>query len=123
MSNQYVIIGITVGVFIAGIAVGYGVLQSTISPNYTYMTPQQMQSMMNDSNMMNQWHQTMMNNPQHMSQMMQPLMNNWMNDPQYRQDMLNMMMQHQGMMNYVGNNTQWQTMMGSHMMGNNMMMP
>lgn len=125
MTNQYVWIGITVGVFFAGIGIGYAVLQSTASPSVMHMTPQQMQQMMNDPQLMNQWHQQMMNNPQHMSQMMQPIMNTMMNDPQLQQQMLNNMMQHQGMMNYMMNNQQWQNMMGMNgtMMMSNRMMP
>ncbi|MEC4848718.1 MAG: hypothetical protein RI100_05980 [Nitrosarchaeum sp.] len=150
MTSQYVIIGIAVGVFIVGIGVGYGVLQSTVTPNYMQMTPQQMQQMMNDPNMMNQWHQTMMNNPnamnqwmgmmmndpqamtqmhsmmmgnnQHMNSMMQPMMNNMMNDPTMRDQMMGMMMNNQGMMNSMMNNQDMMNMMmGNNMMGNNMM--
>ncbi|AFS81293.1 hypothetical protein NKOR_07130 [Candidatus Nitrosopumilus koreensis AR1] len=135
MVSQYVMIGIAVGVFFAGIGIGYAMMQtSTPQNNFMQMTPQQMQQMMNDPNMMNQWHQTMMNNPdamnqwmstmmndpqamtqmhnmmmnnqQHMNMMMQPMMNTMMNDPQYQQRMLDMMMDSH--------------MMGSGMMGNMM---
>ncbi len=133
MINQYIWIGIAVGVFFAGIGVGYAVFTGTTSPNIMQMNPQQMQQMMSNPQLMNQWHQEMMNDPQIMNQWMNTimkdpqLMNQWhqemMNDPQLQQQMVNNMMQHQGMMNYMMNNQQWQNMMGWNgtMMGNRMM--
>lgn len=70
MVKQSVWIGIVIGVFFAGIGIGYGVFQST-QTNFMPMTTQQMQQMMNNPQFMSQWHQTMLNNPQ--------AMNNWMN--------------------------------------------
>ena len=46
MVSQYAVIGITVGVFFAGLGVGYAVLQSTYS--MPMMGPQNMQQMMSD---------------------------------------------------------------------------
>jgi hypothetical protein len=53
MINKSLWIGIAVGVFFAGIGVGYGVLQSTYQPQHM-MSTQQMQQMMNDPQFMNQ---------------------------------------------------------------------
>lgn len=151
MVSQYVMIGIAVGVFFAGIGIGYAMMQtSTPQNNFMQMTPQQIQQMMNDPNMMNQWHQTMMNDPdamnqwmstmmndpqamtqmhnmmmnnqQHMNMMIQPMMNTMMNDPQHQQQMLDMMVQHQGMMNTMMNNQQMMTMMDGGMMMDSHMM-
>jgi len=149
MVSQGILIGIAVGVFFAGLGIGYSIVQSTSTP--MMMTSQQMQQMMNDPNTMNQWHQTMMNNPdamnqwmgtmmndpqamqqmhdimmsntQHMNQMMSPMMGTMMNDPQMQQQMMTHMMGNQGMMNSMMNNQDMMNMMmsGNMMMGNNMM--
>ncbi|QLH07396.1 cupredoxin domain-containing protein [Nitrosopumilus ureiphilus] len=151
MVSQGILIGIAVGVFFAGLGIGYTALQSTATP--MMMTPQQMQQMMNDPASMNQWHKQMMqnpqamnqwmgnmmndpqtmqymhdmmmSNPQHMNQMMNqmmnPVMNNMMNDPQMQQQMMDMMMNNQEMMNSMMNNPDIMNMMGGNMMGNNMM--
>ena len=103
MVNQAILIGIAVGVFFAGLGIGYAVFQSYSQPNFAMMNPQQMQQMMNNPQFMNQWHQTMMNNPQafnswmgmmmqnpqHMNQMMGPMMN----DPQFMNQWMGRMMQ------------------------------
>jgi hypothetical protein len=123
MTSQYVWIGIAVGVFIAGIGIGYGIFQSSTTP--TYMSPQQMQQMMNNNpKFMNSWMNTMMSNPQamqqwHNSMMQNPqFMNSWMgqmmNDPNFQQ---------QYMMPWVSNSTNWQGMMGQWPMGSRMMSP
>jgi len=133
--SQSVLIGIVVGIFFAGLGVGYAVFQSSV-PTTPMMTHQQMQQMMNDPNMMNQWMGTMMNDPQFMQQMHNFMMNN----PQMNRQMMNTMMGNQqfmsGMMdpqfqqNWMGpwmsNSTNWNHMMNSGwmnqgMMGNNMM--
>ena len=150
MVSQIIVIGIAVGMFFAGLGVGYAVLQSTVPANPMMMTSQQMQQMMKDPQLMNQWHQQMandpqamnpwmntmmndpqmmqqmhnmmINDPQHMSQMMQPMMNTMMNDPQLQQQMMNQMMQHQGMMNtMMSNQDMMNMMMGSNMMDSGMM--
>lgn len=133
MVSQAVLIGIAVGVFFAGLGIGYALLQSSVPSTPMMMTPQQMQQMMNNPQTMNQWHQQMMQNPQTMNQWM----NTMMNDPQLRQQMYSQMMQHnqfmQGMMsspqfqqNWMGpwmmqNNSTWSGMMGQEMMGPGMM--
>ncbi|MCV0398682.1 MAG: cupredoxin domain-containing protein [Nitrosarchaeum sp.] len=136
MTNQYVIIGIAVGVFVAGIGIGYGISQSTVTSNFMHMTPQQMQQMMDDPNMMNQWmgtmmnnpqtitemHNMMMSNPQYMNQMMSTMMNMMMDDPQMQQQMMTHMMNNQGMMDTMMNNQDMMNMiMGNNMMDGNMM--
>lgn len=120
MTNQIIWIGITVGVFFAGLGVGYAMFYSA-QPNFMHMTPQQMQQMMNNPQFMNQWHQHMMQNPQLMNQWTNTMIQNpqagqWMmgsmmNDPQFSQQMYGMMTQHnqfmQGMMNYPQFQNQW----------------
>ncbi len=88
MASQYVIIGIVVGVFFAGLGIGYAVFSATQPANFMQMTPQQMQQMMGNPQMMTQWHQTMMNNPQAMN----TWMNTMMGDPQAMQQMHDVMM-------------------------------
>lgn len=83
MVSQTILIGIIVGVFFAGIGIGYVALQSNASISMM-MTPQQMQQMMNDPKQMTQWHQTMMDNPQ--------AMNNWMNTMMQNPNMMNQWM-------------------------------
>ena len=132
MVSQGILIGIAVGVFFAGIGIGYAALQ----PTTPMMSTQHMQQMFNDPQQMNQWMNTMMNdpqamqqmhdmmmsNPQHMNQMMGPMMNTMMNDPELQQQMLNHMMNHQGMMDYMMNHQDMMNMMmGSNMMGSGMM--
>lgn len=141
-------IGVAIGVFFAGLGIGYAALQSTTPTSSMMMNSQQM---MNDPQAMNQWHQQMMqnpdamnqwmgnmmndpqamqqmhdmmmSNPQHMNQMMGPMMNNMMNNPQMHQGMMNNMMNHQGMMNSMMNNQDMlNMMMGSQWTGGNMMM-
>jgi len=88
MASQAILVGIAVGVFFAGLGVGYAVFQS--SPSSVTLTRQQMMSqMMSDPQLMNEWmnqmmvdpqamqkmHDTMMNNPEHMQQMHQMMMN------------------------------------------------
>ncbi|CAD6517712.1 conserved hypothetical protein [metagenome] len=131
MVSQPILIGIIAGVFFAGLGIGYAVLQSA-QPNYSNMTPQQMQQMMNNPQMMNQWHQTMMNDPQTMNNWMNTMTNNpnmmnqWMgnmmnnpnmmnnmmgpmmNNPQMNQQMMNMMMGNQQFMHGMMMNPQFQ---------------
>jgi plastocyanin len=131
MTGQYVWIGMIIGVFFAGLAIGYVALYST-QTNYMHMTPQQMQQMMNNPQMMSQWHQTMMDNPQafdswmgammqnqpHMSQMMDTMMK----DPQFGNWMMGSMMNDQntmnGMMGTMMNNPQFMNRWMGTMMQN-----
>ena len=132
MVSQGILIGIAVGVFFAGLGVGFVALQPTTPTSPMMINSQQMQQMMNDPQQMNRWMNTMMNdpqqmqqmhdmmmsNPQHMNQMMEPMMNTMMNDPQMQQQMMNMMTNHQGMMDSMMTNQDMMNMM----MGSNMMM-
>ena len=93
MVSQYVWVGIVVGVFVAGIGIGFTVLQSTTGPgpmNFGNMSPQQMRDAMQDpdfrQNMMNEFR----NNPQSMRTWMGPMMN----DPELQSQMRGNMMQH-----------------------------
>src|SRR5574338_1545988 len=128
MVKQFILIGIVAGMFFAGLGVGYGVFYST-QTNFAYMTPQQMQQMMNNPQFMSQWHQTMMNNPQAFNswmgtirqnpqymnqwmmqnpQMMNQWMGNMMNNPQLQQQMYSQMMQNQQFMYGMMGNPQFQ---------------
>lgn len=117
MVSQSVLIGVTIGVFFAGLGIGYAVFQSTGSSNLmaqnmqqVMQNPSQRQQMMNqwmqNPQMMNGWMNTMMSNPQAMQQMHDMMMN----DPTHMQQMHQMMMQ---------NPQHMQTMM--QMMGPDMM--
>lgn len=143
MTNQALLIGVAIGVFFAGLGVGYAIFQAN-QPNFASMTPQQMQQMMNNPQMMTQWHQTMMNNPQAMNswmntmmqnpnmmnqwmgtmmdnqQFMQQMHNSMMNNPQHMQTMTTMM--GPNMMGYMMDNPQMNQQMMNMMMGNNQFM-
>jgi hypothetical protein len=87
MVNQYVWIGIVVGIFFVGIGIGYSI-QSNTSTVPMMMNTQQMQQMMNNPDQMAQWQQTMMNNPEMMQQLrgmmagnMTGMMDEMMNQP------------------------------------------
>jgi hypothetical protein len=146
MVSQGILIGVAVGVFFAGLGIGYVALQSSAPTSPMMMNSQQMMNdpqqmnqwmntMMQDPQTMNQWmggmmndpqamqqmHDMMMSNPQHMNQMMGPMMNTMMNDPEMQQQMMNHMMGHQGMMNSMMNNQDMMNMMGNNMMGGMMM--
>lgn len=82
MINQSVWIGITIGVFFAGLLIGYATFQ-TSTTTVSMMNSQQMQQMMNDPQFMNQWQQHMMQNPQQMQQ--------WMSSPEHLKQMETMM--------------------------------
>ncbi|MEW6043135.1 MAG: hypothetical protein AB1608_02620 [Thermoproteota archaeon] len=121
MTKQAIWIGITVGVFLAGLGIGYAILQSTSTANFVHMNPQQMQQMMNDPNFrqqmmmqwrqnpqtMNDWMSQMMADPQLMGQMHDMMMN----DPNHMQQMHQMM---QGNQQHMQQMTQ---MMGPGMTG------
>jgi hypothetical protein len=127
MVSQYIWVGITIGVFFAGLGIGYAALNSN-QPNFMHMTPQQMQQMMNNPQTMTQWHQTMMNNPQAMNDWMNTMMQNpdmmnqWMgtmmNNPQYMNQMMGVMMQNPQFGNWMMG-----SMMNNPSMINNMMTP
>lgn len=115
MTNQALWIGIVVGVFFAGLGIGYAIFQS--NPNSMMMSRQQMMSqMMSDPQAMNDWMNTMMNNQQLMQQMHDSMMNN----PQHMQTMATMM--GPNMMGYMMNNPQMNQQMMNTMMGNQQFM-
>jgi plastocyanin len=94
MTSQYVWIGIIVGVFFAGLGIGY-VVFTTITPNYIMQNPQLSNQMMSNPQFrsmwtnymtfnpqaMNDWTNTMMNNPNFMNMLMTAMMKN----PQFQQ--------------------------------------
>ena len=144
MVSQYVWIGIAVGVFVAGIGLGFTALQNS-SPGPIGMSPQQMpelmsdpefrkqmrynmgqnrqfmQEMMQDSEYMQQMHSMMMENRQHMQGMMGPMMNTMMDDPEMRQQMMSTMSQHQAMMQSMMQNPDMMNMINQNLMGSGMM--
>lgn len=58
MVSQGILIGIVVGVFFAGLGIGYAALQSTTTTSPMMMNSQQMQQMMDDPHQRNQWMNT-----------------------------------------------------------------
>jgi len=126
MVNQYVLIGIVVGVFVAGIGIGYAALQGNSSMpgmmNFGSMSPQQMQQAMQDpdfrQNMMNQFR----DNPQSMQNLMNPMMS----DPELQSQMRGNMMQNsqfmQGMMGPMSMDPQLRDQMMQTMMNDPQMM-
>jgi hypothetical protein len=60
---NYGIVIIVVGVFFAGIGIGYAIFPSS-TPITPMMTPQQMQQMMNDPQVMDSWMDTIVNKPE-----------------------------------------------------------
>lgn len=95
MTSQYVRIGIIVGVFFAGLGIGY-VVFTTITPSYMMQNPQTFNQMMSTNpqfrntwmnymmfnpQAMNDWTNTMMNNPNFMNILMTSMMKN----PQFQQ--------------------------------------
>jgi hypothetical protein len=102
MANQAIWIGIAIGVFFAGLGIGYAVFQSNPSSVTLESRQQMMAQMMSDPALMNDWmnqmmtnpqamqkmHDTMMSNPDHMQQMHTMMMNN----PQHMQQMMGQMM-------------------------------
>jgi len=98
MVNQYLLIGIIVGVFFVGIAGGHML--------FTYADVSNIQTM-------NQFMQNPQQRQQIMSQMMQ--------DPQYRQQMMQQMMQNPPMMqDMMQNNTMMNMMQGQNGMINSL---
>lgn len=113
MVSQAILIGIAVGVFFAGLGIGYGILQSTNTTNSMMMNdPQHMQKMMNDPQTMQQFHSMMMNDQQHMQKMM--------NDPQHIQKMAEMMRSNPQMMNSLMNSMMSDPQIWNQWMGNMM---
>ena len=126
MLNQYVWVGIAVGVFVVGIGIGYAALQGSSSMpgpmNFGNMSPQQMQNAMQDpdfrQNMMNQFR----NNPQSMQNFMNPMMNDPELQPQMRGNMMQNSQFMQGMMGPMSMDPQLREQMLQTMMNNPQMM-
>lgn len=138
MASQGIWIGIAIGVFFAGLGIGYAVFTNAYNPNAMFQNPQFMQTMFNDPQHM----RAMMQNPlfaqqtlEHMKQnqqFSQDMMSSMMQDSQMSQQMMGMMMQNnqfmQGMMmdpqfqqNWMGpmmNNPQFMNQWMSTMMNN-----
>ena len=112
------LIGAIVGMFFAGLGMGYVVLQSSTIVSPMMISTQQMQQMMNDPQLMNQWYQQMTQNPDIMDQWM----GNMMNDPQMRNQMMDVMMNNPVMMNSMMSNHDMMNIMGNNMMQNPNMM-
>ncbi|HEU04247.1 MAG TPA: hypothetical protein ENH95_03915 [Nitrosopumilus sp.] len=94
MVNQNVWIVIAVGVFVAGIGIGYGIFSSSQvmpstmmggSMNSLMNNPQAMQQMMQDPDFRNEWANLMIQETEHMNQMMQ--------DPDFRNEAMEFMIQ------------------------------
>jgi len=99
MTNQYVWIGIIIGVFLAGLGVGYAIFSSIYAQPYMMMqnpqtfnqmpfnNPQFMNAWMNNMMLnpqtMNAWTSTMASNPQFMNQWMSTMMQNSQFQQQY----------------------------------------
>lgn len=104
-------IGIAVGVFFAGIGIGYTIFINTYNPYTTMMGNPQMfnQMMTKNPQMMNQWMGSMMSDPQLREQMYDQMFQN-------QQFMYGMMGNPNFQNNYMGpwmmNNTNWRGMMG-----------
>jgi hypothetical protein len=138
MVKPYFLIGITIGVFFAGIGIGYLGFANMNNPINMMQNPQVMQKMMQDPQFHQQIMNNMMQNPQIMNQWMgtitgSNMMGYMMNDPNLRQQMYGNMLEHHEFMeelmknqqfqqNWMGpwmmNNTNWSGMMGSGMMSN-----
>jgi len=124
MVSKGIFIGVAIGVFFAGIGIGYAALQST--PTSPMMSSQQM---MNDPEQMKQWMSIMMENPQQMQQMIMTTMHDSDQMTMMENMMADMMerMQtdpelEQAMMKHMANmKTSRDTMMGGNMMDSEMM--
>ena len=121
MVSNVILIGITVGIFFAGIGVSYAIFSSTYDPNTMKFANQELfdQMMTNNPKMTAQWMESTMQDPQSNQQMMEQ-MNDMMNDPKLQQQMMIMMMENQNFMQNIMQNNQMMEMM-NNMMGSGMM--
>jgi len=122
MVSNVILIGITVGVFFAGIGVSYAIFSSTADPNTMKFANQELfdQMMSNNPKMTAQWMESTMQDPQS-NQQMNEQMNDMMNDPKLRQQMITMMKENQDFMQDMTQNNQMMDMM-KNMMGSSGMM-
>ena len=127
MTSQYVWIGIAIGVFVAGIGIGYTVFINTYNPYAMMMgNPAMFNQMMGrNPQFSGQYMGYMMQNPQYMNQWMSQnpqYVNQWMGsmmqDPQLRQQMFNYMSKNQNYTNWMMNNPQYMNQWMSQMMSN-----
>jgi len=100
VAKQYLLIGIAVGVFFAGLGIGSMISAPRESPDFMMQSPQYRQQMINqmmqDPQMMNMMMTSMMSNPQTKNQMMSFMANDpqgsmWMSDPQHITQMTELM--------------------------------
>lgn len=124
MVTKYATLGIAVGVFFAGLGIGYAVFTNAYNPNTMFQNPQIMQSMLNDPQHM----QAMIRNPLFMQQTLehmkqnhqfsQDMMSAIINDPDLRLQMLGHMSENQEAMQQMRDMMQGNMtgMMGSGMM-------
>ncbi len=128
MINQYVLIGIVVGVFCAGLGIGYALFINTYNPYAMMGNPTMFCQMMGrNPQISGQFMGYMMQNPQYMNQWMSQnpqyvgqWMGSMMQDPQLRQQMYNYMLQNQDFMYNMMKNSNFQNnYMGPWMMQNN----
>ncbi len=122
MVSNAILIGITVGVFFAGIGVSYAIFSSTFDPNTMKFANQELfdQMMSNNPKMTAQWMESMMQDPQFSQQMMEQ-MNDMMNDPKLQQQMMIMMMKNQNFMQDMMKNMMGSAMQGQDMISGSMM--
>jgi len=90
MTNQYVWIGIAVGVFFVGIAGGYAIFLNTYQPDQMLTQTQLMQQMMNDPDLRNEMMTMMMQNPEMMQAMMQNQQMMQMIDPNMKEEIIDL---------------------------------
>lgn len=103
MNNQYVWVGIIIGMFVAGIGVGYAIFANIYNPYMMYQNPQMFNQMIGK-------------NPQFADQYMGYMMQ----DPQLRQQMYSYMLQNHDFMYGMMQNSNFQNQyMGPWIMQNN----
>ena len=87
MMNQYVLIGIIVGVFLGGLGIGYMIFTAVPSSYMTMQNPQfrnaWMNYMVSNPSAMNEWVNNMLQNPQFMNQWMSSMLQNSQFQQQY----------------------------------------
>ena len=115
--NNYVLIIIAVGVFVAGFGISYAVMESSFASI-------QVDQIMSNPQHMNQMHNAMIEDKKHMNQMMEPMMQTMMEDAQMREQMMSIMLQHREMMSSMRQHEPMMNMMMeanmSGMMGDSM---
>ena len=126
MTSQYIWIGLAVGLFFAGLGIGYAVFINTYNP-YAMMGNSGMfnQMMTRNPQFSDQYMGYMMQNPQYMNQWMSQnpqyvgqWMGSMMQDTQLRQQMFNYMSQNQNYTNWMMNNPQYMNQWMTQLMSN-----